>query len=130
MLRELLSNLGFLHFLSALNQILFDELNAVSLDITSTDQDTLQRTQAKVIMRLRRQLFFTEPEDKQEGIECAMQWIQRMDNYSLEEGHNLAGQLLSSSEALGVEHDLGDQLTIGLGHGQIAEELLQIVWEV
>lgn len=29
-----------------------------------------------------------------------------------------------------VQHDLGDELAVGLGHGQAAEELLQIVGQV
>lgn len=29
-----------------------------------------------------------------------------------------------------VQHDLGDELAVGLGHGQAAEQLLQIVWQV
>ena len=51
-------------------------------------------------------------------------------SYSLEEWHDLAGQFLSLPEALRVEHDLGDELSVRLGHGQTAEQLLQVVREV
>lgn len=54
----------------------------------------------------------------------------RQTHYILEEGHNLLGEDLSSAETLRVEHDLCDELAIRLGHGQTAEELLQIVRQV
>lgn len=50
--------------------------------------------------------------------------------YVLEEGHNLLCKDLSCAETLRVQHDLGDELAVGLGHGQTAEQLLQIVWQV
>lgn len=53
-------------------------------------------------------------------------WLQDL----LEEGHNLLGEDLCSAEALGVQHDLGNQLPVRLGHGQAAEELLQVIGQV
>lgn len=50
--------------------------------------------------------------------------------YILEEGHNLLGEDLGCAETLRVQHDLGDELAVGLGHGQATEQLLQIVWQV
>ncbi len=47
-----------------------------------------------------------------------------------EEGHDLVGELLRGAEALRVEHDLGDEHVVGLGHGQRAEELLEVVRQV
>lgn len=50
--------------------------------------------------------------------------------YILEEGYNLLSQDFSSTETLGVEHDLCNELTVRLGHSQAAEQLLQIVRKV
>lgn len=50
--------------------------------------------------------------------------------YILEEWNNLFSKDLSCAEALRVQHDLGDELAVWFGHGQAAEQLLQIVWEV
>lgn len=50
--------------------------------------------------------------------------------YTLEEGNDLLGEDLGTSETLRVEHDLSDELTVGLCHGQAAEELLQVVRQV
>ena len=36
----------------------------------------------------------------------------------LEEGDNFGGENLCSAEALRVEHDLSNELTVWLGHGQ------------
>lgn len=49
---------------------------------------------------------------------------------SLEEWHDLVCEFLSCSESLGVQHDLGDQVSVGFGHRQISEEFLQIVRQV
>ena len=49
---------------------------------------------------------------------------------SLEKRDDLVGEDLGRAEALRVQHDLGDELTVGLGHGQAPEQLLQVVWEV
>lgn len=51
-------------------------------------------------------------------------------SYSLEERDDLVGKDLSSPEALRVQHDLGDQLPVRLGHRQAPEELLEVVGEV
>ena len=48
----------------------------------------------------------------------------------LEEGHDLAGELLGGAEALRVEHHLRDELSIGLGHRQTAEEFLQVIRQI
>lgn len=48
----------------------------------------------------------------------------------LEERHNLVGQHFSRPEALRVQHDLCNQLAVRFGHGQAAEEFLQVVWQV
>lgn len=53
-----------------------------------------------------------------------------LEQYILKEGHNLLGEDLGCAEALRVQHDLGDELAVGLGHGQAAEQLLQIVRQV
>lgn len=53
-----------------------------------------------------------------------------IDQYSLEEGHNLQSQFLSSPEALWVQHDLCNELPVRCGHSQAAEQLLQVVREV
>lgn len=50
--------------------------------------------------------------------------------YILEEGYNLLGEDLCRAETLRVEHDLRDELAVGLGHGQAAEQLLQVVRQV
>ena len=49
---------------------------------------------------------------------------------SLEKRDDLVGEDLGRAEALRVQHDLGDELTVGLGHGLAPEQLLQVVWEV
>ena len=49
---------------------------------------------------------------------------------SLEKRDDLVGEDLRCAEALRIQHDLGDELTVGLGHGQAPEQLLQVVWEV
>lgn len=48
----------------------------------------------------------------------------------LEEWDDLAGECLRLAEALGVQHHLGNELTVRLGHRQTAEQLLEIVGEV
>lgn len=48
----------------------------------------------------------------------------------LEERHDLGGELLGHAETLRVEHDLRNELAVGLGHGQAAEELFQVVGQV
>lgn len=48
----------------------------------------------------------------------------------LEEGDDLLGEDLGGAEALRVQHDLRDQLTVGFGHGQTPEELLQVIRQV
>lgn len=53
-----------------------------------------------------------------------------MEQYILEERHNLLRKDLSCAEALRVQHDLGDELAVRLGHGQATEQLLQIVRQV
>ena len=47
-----------------------------------------------------------------------------MRKYKREEWHNLAGEFLSRSKALRVQHDLSYQLTIGRRHREAAEQLL------
>lgn len=49
---------------------------------------------------------------------------------SLEERHNLWGKLLRCSEALRVQHDLRNELSIGRRHSQAAEQFLQIIREI
>lgn len=48
----------------------------------------------------------------------------------LEEWDDLVGKHFCCPESLGVQHDLSNQLTVGLGHGQATEQFLQVVWEV
>ena len=48
----------------------------------------------------------------------------------LEERDDLLRQLLGRPEALREEHDLADQRLVWLGHGQTAEQLLQVVRKV
>lgn len=48
----------------------------------------------------------------------------------LEEGHDFLGKDLSCAETLRVQHDLGDELAVRLGHGQAAEQFLKIVWQI
>ncbi|CAN7979470.1 unnamed protein product, partial [Ixodes pacificus] len=48
----------------------------------------------------------------------------------LEEGDDLGGELLGGAEALGEEHHLGDELPVRGGHGERAEQLLQVVRQV
>lgn len=50
--------------------------------------------------------------------------------HSLEEWDDFVGEDLSSAEALRVQHDLGDELPVGLGHGQAPEQLLEVVGKV
>jgi hypothetical protein len=66
-----------------------------SLQRTCTAQDTLEGTQTKVVVGLRRKLVFAQ----------------------LEEQHHFAGQLLCATEALGVEHDLTNQTNVRLKAG-------------
>ena len=49
---------------------------------------------------------------------------------SLEERHDFAGQFLSSPEALTEEHDLSDELAVGLGHRQRTEQFLEVIGKV
>lgn len=48
----------------------------------------------------------------------------------LEKGDDLLGKGLSSAEALGVQHDLGNELSVGFGHSQTAEKFLQVVRQI
>lgn len=48
----------------------------------------------------------------------------------LKEWNNLLGQDLSGTEALRIQHDLGDELAVGFGHSQAPEELLQVIRQV
>lgn len=50
--------------------------------------------------------------------------------YSLEEWYYLIGKNFSSTETLGVQHDLGNQLTVWFCHRQATEQLLQIVRQI
>lgn len=50
--------------------------------------------------------------------------------HSLEERDDFVGEDLSSAEALRIQHDLGDELPVRLGHGQAPEQLLQVVGKV
>lgn len=54
----------------------------------------------------------------------------KLRNDILEEGYNLFGEDLGCAETLRVEHDLSDKLAVRLGHGQAAEQLLEIVRQV
>ncbi|KAI6748665.1 hypothetical protein HG530_015438 [Fusarium avenaceum] len=79
-----------------------------TLQTTRTDQDTLQGTQAEIVVSLLRQLA----------------------RALVEEGNCVLGELLGLVETLGVKHNLGDKLLVRLRHGHAAEKLLQVVGQV
>lgn len=62
---KVLGNGALVDRLASVQEVLLDGLNAVTLDVASADQHTLQRTQAKVIVGLWRQLLITQPTNKQ-----------------------------------------------------------------
>ncbi|KAH6607744.1 hypothetical protein Trco_004057 [Trichoderma cornu-damae] len=81
---------------------------ASALEATGADQDALERAEAEVVVGLLRQV----------------------PRALVEEGHRLLGEPLGLAETLRVEHDFGDELLVGLGHGDAPEELLQVVGQV
>lgn len=83
-------------------------LEEVALQVARAHQHGLERAEAKVVVRLRRELLLAQ----------------------LEQRHDLAGEALGRLEALRVEHHLRDQFAIGLDHRDWAEELLEIVGQV
>ena len=76
-----------------------------TLEVTGGHQHALQRAQAEVVVRLRRQLIVAQAEQE----------------------HGLSGKALGGVEALREQHDLGDQVPVRLDHGDAAEQLLQVV---
>lgn len=50
---KVLSNLIFINILSALKLLPFDPLDALTLDISSTDQHALESSKAKIVVTLR-----------------------------------------------------------------------------
>lgn len=88
-------------------------------------------------MTLGRQLLVTQPETEDGCIQRRPSNSHKVidsyifsEQYILEEWHNLLGEDLSCAETLRVQHDLGNELSVRLGHGQAAEQFLQIVWQV
>jgi hypothetical protein len=70
-------------------------LKALALEDTSTCEDSLQRTQTKIVVRLGGKLLIAEVEKR----------------------NNLGRERLGRAESLGEKHDLGNELTIGSSHG-------------
>lgn len=48
----------------------------------------------------------------------------------VEDGHDFAAQFLGVGEALAEQNHFGDQVVVGFAHGDGAEELLQVVWQL
>ena len=96
--------LVFSRFFINLRQVLDLEL-LLSLEITSADEDTLKGSETEVIMTLVTELLVTE----------------------FEEGDDLSTKAFSCLEALRVEHDSGNHLLVWLCHGNLPEQLFEIV---
>lgn len=63
-------------------------------------------------------------------VTCAPKAKSANHHHLLEEWNNLVGKHFSGAKSLGVQHNLGNQLTVRLCHGQAAEQFLQVVWEI
>mmetsp|Transcript_40202 Transcript_40202/g.45967 ORF Transcript_40202/g.45967 Transcript_40202/m.45967 type:complete len:475 (-) Transcript_40202:626-2050(-) len=79
-----------------------------SLQVTGTDQDTLQSSQTEIIMRLTGQLIVAK----------------------FEQGNDLSGKFFGTSETLRIHHNLGNQFSVGLNHGNGSKQLLQVIRKV
>ncbi|GKT85477.1 hypothetical protein Ct61P_03327 [Colletotrichum tofieldiae] len=79
-----------------------------ALQTSRADEDTLQRTKPKIVVGL----------------------LGQSRRALVEERNCVFGQLFGLVETLGVEHDFGDELLVGFGHGNTAEQLLQVVGRV
>lgn len=93
-------------FVLALSYLDFHD--SVAFYVASGHQNRFQRSQSKVVVGLIGQLFVAE----------------------FEERNDFAGELFCRTETLTEEHNFGDQLAIGCGHGQRSEQFLQIVGQV
>eukprot|EP00968_Pinguiococcus_pyrenoidosus_P008406 scaffold602_cov298-Pinguiococcus_pyrenoidosus.AAC.10 len=79
-----------------------------ALEVTCANEDALQRSEAKVVVRLVRELLLAE----------------------VEEAYDSRAQRFRVFEALPEEHDLGDELAVRVDHRDGAEEPLEIVRQV
>lgn len=60
--RKVLSDFILINNLPPLQFLFFDPLDALTFDITSTDQHTFESSEAKIVVTLRWQLLVTKPE--------------------------------------------------------------------
>ena len=91
-------------FLARLLHFLFP----LSFEITGADEDTLESSQAEIVVALGTELVQAQ----------------------VEERDDLSTQLLGSLEALRVKLDSGDHFLVWLAHCHLSEQLLQVIGEI